>query len=100
MLGSKHDRFPNAALVAFAIADDGIGVVGTACQFRSLGHAACHRQAVPQRTGRMLDAVNPLAAGMTRDVRVRLIEAVGLLLRKIAAHYQRGIQPKAGVPLA
>lgn len=55
---------------------------------------------VPQRTGRMLDAVNPLAAGMTRDVRVRLIEAVGLLLRKIAAHYQRGIQPKAGVPLA
>ena len=98
-MGGKHSSLPDLALLALAVANDGIGAIGFALHLGGKRHTAGGRNAKTQRAGGHIHTGNMLHIGVTLQEGIQLAQLQKLLLGEKALLGQRGIECRGGVAL-
>lgn len=100
VVGRRHSCLPNLALVQFAVTQQGVDIQVLAVQFGCRRHTAGHRQALAQRAGGIIDALDLQTVhvlGQAAAVLVQLLEPFAVDKAQIGKNH---IQGRAGVALA
>ena len=97
ILRSGHGGFPDLALSDLTVAQQGIDTVVLLCKLSGQSHADCGGDALAQRAGGHVDALDMTHVGMAGVMALDGAEELQILLREEAAQGQHRVQSRRAV---
>ena len=99
-VGGGHGRLPDGALVALAVAEHAVGAPGLLLEPGAQRHAQRHGEAVAERAGAGVHALDLVAVEVHPEGALEVVELLEQLLVEVALVGEHAGVPEASVPLA
>ena len=99
LVAGKHGGLPDLALLALAVAQQGVGAIVIAPVLGGNGHAHGGGDALAERTGGHVDARGVVHVGMALQVAADMAQRLEILLGEESALGEHGVQTRRAVTL-